>query len=206
MTKLWTPEKKRDLWTPDGTGIWIEIARPRAGGPDQVLRRFPCHSWLKQIVDILGSNFALQDRSTKNTDGAAVLVEHDGTTTLRVWSGNPLLVTYGLVLGTGSTAVTADDYGLEALITDGNGAGQFDHQITNVRLPSSISGGERITIDRQADNLSGGEITVNEMAVYVWCRTSGTDYVCILRDIVSPGEAIPDGESRVFKYHLDFTV
>ena len=108
---------------------------------------------------------------------------------------------FGVLVGTSAVAPTRDDIDLGAKVAHGNGAGQLHHQGAILDSPLVVAGGRRLSISRQFDNNSGGPITVEEVALAVQ-YVGGPWYFLALHDSVT--EVIPDGDVRVFKYHLDW--
>ncbi len=172
-----------------------------------------CNSWLKQWAEILSTMFETPASAGASTAG---VVDTGGTgrTVETAAPGNASEGpransaaadnTFGIQLGTGSTAVDRDDNALVTLIADGSAAGQLDHLATTFSARVAIAGGYRFTISRQVNNNSGGSITVEEIGLALLHRISGpsTALFLALRDLVT--EAIPDGAARIFRYHLDF--
>lgn len=125
---------------------------------------------------------------------------------------------YGIVVGTGSTAPTIDDYALETQIVDGVGAGQLQHGAVTYGLPTASATISHFTITRDLSNASGGAITVNEIALYVkgqqaWlCSYNDRDYnytmiyyFMTIRDVVTGGISIPNGDTLTVNYRIQAT-
>jgi len=111
-------------------------------------------------------------------------------------------VTHGLVFGTGDTAPAAADLSLETLIANGTGAGQLSYQnqiatqgCTIVSLTTSF------ILQRLAVNTSGGQIDVNEIALYM--QMSSYSF-CIYRDVLSSADEIPNGST--YRVTLEISV
>jgi hypothetical protein len=124
---------------------------------------------------------------------------------------------YGIVVGIGSTAPTINDYALETRIDDGVGAGELQYGGVTYGLPTSSATESHFTITRDFSNASGGDITVEEIGLYVramyaWIgdaydRTDNlTDYPVLMtiRDVTG-GITIPDGETLTVNYRLQAT-
>ena len=119
--------------------------------------------------------------------------------------------TLGIVIGTGTTAVAPTDYQLATQIIDGTSSATIEHfpcagtGFTTAGLTASF------TMERLFRNSSGGSITVNETGIY--CGTDrhsgfGTLYkfqICIIRDLVSPGFAVLNGEYMRIIYTISVT-
>ena len=191
----------------------LEVVRIRADGSHDEPREADCNSWLKQWAEILSTMFEAASATGGSTAG---VLDTGGTgRTVETLAANNAVEgpransaapdeTFGIQLGTGSTAVDRDDNALVTLIADGSAATQLDYLATTFSARVAISGGYRFTISRQVNNNSGGTITVEEIGLALLHRISGPStalFLC-LRDLVT--EAIPTGESRIFRYHLDF--
>jgi len=67
---------------------------------------------------------------------------------------------YGIVVGTGTKAPALDDYNLDAKITHGTGTGQLYYFATSITL-----GNGYVETTRSFQNLSGADITINEVGL-----------------------------------------
>jgi hypothetical protein len=112
----------------------------------------------------------------------------------------------GIMVGTGITAPTINDYKLETRITHGTGAGQLQHGDVAFGLPASDPTTSQFTITRNFANASGGSITVNEIGLYVRARAvsygGGTEdqYFMVIRDVIAGGIAVPNGQTLTVNY------
>jgi hypothetical protein len=118
----------------------------------------------------------------------------------------------GIMVGIGTTAPTIDDYALETRITHGTGAGQMQYGDVAFGLPTSDASTSHFTITRDFANASGGLITVSEIGLYVRCSVvnySGyheDDYFMIIRDVISGGIDVPDGQTLTVNYREQASV
>jgi predicted RNA methylase len=107
---------------------------------------------------------------------------------------------YGIIAGTGTTAVTIDDYKIETKIAQGTGTGQLSYGA--VTLSITNDGTDQIVeIQRQVINNSGGTITIKELALYAW-RASPSNIFCIMRS--DEDQAIADGETFNLRMRAKF--
>ena len=112
----------------------------------------------------------------------------------------------GIMVGTGTTAPTIDDYQLETRITHGTGAGQLQYGDVAFGLPASDPTTSQFTITRDFANASGGSITVNEIGLYVRARAVSyygsyeDQYFMVIRDVITGGIAVPDGQTLTVNY------
>jgi hypothetical protein len=112
--------------------------------------------------------------------------------------------TEGIVVGTGTGAVSLTDYALGTLIAHGTGAGQLDYGGIVTSTPVTVGTTRLFKASRSIWNYSGSSISITEMGLY--CCFAGATYynACIDRSLVSV--TLPDGEGRVFEYEFSITV
>lgn len=112
----------------------------------------------------------------------------------------------GIVIGTGSTAVTIDDNKLDSQIMQGTDSGQMRHLASTPGWPSVAGSNCDFLTTRTFLNNSGGSITVRESGIY--CRVKGPTYygyAGIVRDILATPQDVPDGGSITIDYTLRIT-
>ena len=120
----------------------------------------------------------------------------------------------GIVLGTGSGAVAPTDYQVTQ-IAHGISAGEIQYGGSEVGPLTVSAPSATIDLRRYFTNVSGGDITVNEVGIY----TSGAVFImqgsylgftansfCIARDLVSPAVVVPTTEILRVIYTLSITV
>jgi len=114
--------------------------------------------------------------------------------------------TYGILIGTGITAPTIDDYNMETKIAHGTGLGQMQYSAVTFGAPTEDGSTSHFTVTRDFSNNSGGSITVREIGLAVrFTDTAGAArYFLILHDAVNI--AVPDGETLTVNYRLQATV
>ncbi len=106
----------------------------------------------------------------------------------------------GIVIGTGATAVTIEDYKIETPIAQGIGAGQMEYQAETFTDPQ-VAGNEcSFTNQRAIVNNSGGVITVREAGLYLYGHPP--TYFCAVRDVLASAQAVPDGGAITITYTL----
>jgi hypothetical protein len=174
------------------------IARDKQGKIVARLRS-EAKSWLKQWSQLIygGMSGVAQTVTDTGGTGRSQSVTYD-------LLGVAALVgdaTRGVVVGIGTTPVTINDYRLESQIAHGLGAGQLDHQATQIIYPPVVSGSEcYFQIKRIFVNGSGGGISVNEIAIYG--GITSTYEACIARDVLVGTVDIPDGGSITVIYSV----
>ena len=109
------------------------------------------------------------------------------------------LATYGIVVGTGTNAVTNNDYALQTQIAHGNGAGQLSHSNTTITSSQVVGINVDCLFSRTFANNTAGTIIVNEAGCYVSARDTGVQrYYCIVRDVQT--QPILPGQSLTVQY------
>lgn len=114
----------------------------------------------------------------------------------------------GIVIGTGSTAVTEADYALDTQIADGEAGGEMVY-LPMVDAVRTWNAGPRtwtVVCKRYFWNRSGGSITVAEIGWIVHftnAAAQGTVDTLVLRDVLSSGVVIAD--DRVCQATYTFT-
>lgn len=112
----------------------------------------------------------------------------------------------GICIGTDNTAESVDDYVMGTLINDGSGAGEMEYQSSGF-IRNWDGGSTKFTrsVYREFQNSSGGSITVEEVGIY-WESALSTSYIFLmLRDLISGGQAVGDGESLLVQYDFELT-
>jgi len=107
---------------------------------------------------------------------------------------------FGIVIGTGDTPVTADDYNLESKIAHGIGAGQLYYYETVLYSPVIAETEITQEFRRAFRNGSGADITVKEIGLIVNIVCDNYK-VMIIRDVITP-LTIPDGATYTVKYFI----
>jgi len=78
----------------------------------------------------------------------------------------------GVMIGTGTTAVSIDDYALETLINHGTGAGELQYSLNVYGYPSTTATTAKFIISRTFTNGSGNNITIEEITINYTIKTT----------------------------------
>ena len=113
----------------------------------------------------------------------------------------------GIVAGTGTTAVTPTDFALATQVADGITSGTLEHFPSSGGALTISAPTGSFTLERLFRNSSGGGITVNEVGVYASLNstTNLTYSTGIIRDLVSPGFSVANGEYMRIIYTISVT-
>ena len=110
---------------------------------------------------------------------------------------------FGIVIGTGDTAVTNTDHKLETQLTEGAGAGNITHGEMIIGTAAVVGTNVDMEIKRAFTNSTGSTITVKEAGLYAF---TSPYYHCTIRDVLSPAVEVPDKCSLTVIYTVRTTV
>lgn len=162
------------------------------------------NSWLKQMAALMRAYLGNDDFGTITlTGGSAVVPDSSQAVKMAAFATSAL----GVQVGTGSTPVDRDDFVEEVKISDGNNPTQLIYDALGALLKTTaITGGYRVQLERNFQNDSGGDITINETGVRVFFDVvgSGNQACVILRDIISPGHTVVNGGAVIIRYLFDW--
>jgi len=132
---------------------------------------------------------------------------------------------YGIVVGTGTSTPTANDFALENQIANGSSSGQLTYGAHTINpAPQETGGGNIVTsstaptsgllpvsgnttswqISRTFQNQSGASITVSEVGLYMQLGGSGY-FIMITHDLLSSAITIPNGGVMAITYTISVT-
>lgn len=176
-----------------------------------------CHSWTRNFYNLIASQMLSVNSTDSSTfgDGHINWKDHDGT--LRgvssyaqsLYSSNPYQGSsddddYGIVVGTGSTAESFEDYQMDSLIAAGDGAGELNYSESPEPTFAWDSGARTFDIvhRRYMANNSGGSITIAEIGLKarVYYSSGQTNYALMARDVLGSSVAIADAGVARCKY------
>jgi hypothetical protein len=168
-------------------------------------RRRMAHSFLTAYIT--GLYLRMVGPTTQNltdTGGVSRTIHRNTMMDCNTAAGN---ATEGLVVGTGTNAVTITDSKLQTQISHGTSAGTLDYGASVVNLPVSTATTTTLQLTRVFANSSGGSITVREIGIYATMRDSeqgaGNRQMCIVRDTVTI--TLSNGDQLTLNYILSTT-
>jgi len=110
----------------------------------------------------------------------------------------------GLIVGTGTDAVTINDYKLQTTISNGTTAGKLQYGASTMATPTFTSTTGSMILTRVISNNSPGNITINEIGIYAQIPPNAY-YCCIARDIPTP-IILAIGEQLTLNYTIGVTI
>lgn len=148
----------------------------------------------------LGTSFGAGYLTMKDTGGN--IKDASSSYTIRMeavgagygFIGNAGSVVNGIVIGTGETAESLNDYVLGAIIAEGTDSGQMNYAGMSITNPVWDGTGKTMTraLERTMVNNSGSSITVKEIGLigYMIYNTSNNGKFLLARDVLSTPVAV----------------
>lgn len=188
--------------------MYIDVViRDKQGKVIRRIRKRKCSSYVRQIIDMLHTHMGQIDTTVVDTGGTSRTMSYSTT-----FAGNNFMcnagatvTTHGIRAGTGTAAVTINDYALQTPIAEGSGAGQLSHGVTAISAQATVGSSREFTVARSFTNNSGASITVNEVALYVrFIDTLNASYYAMIeRSLLT--FTVANGASATVTYTISVT-
>lgn len=186
----------------------LEVHDIKSGKLVRRTRKYRARSFLVAYIQHIRGfwNNAIES-SLIDTAGASGNIDIPGNVPLFNVNAAIGVVTNGLRVGTGTTAVAMDDNKLETEVAEGTGAGQMTHGASTISTHASGSTEASFTAVRTFSNSSGGTITVTETGVYCASDNSGGTIknFALIRDVLSSSVAVTSGQVLTVTYTIKVT-
>jgi len=113
----------------------------------------------------------------------------------------------GIVIGTGTTTPTPNDYKLGNQIANGTGNGQMVYNSPSFTKPSVNGNTTSMAITQSFQNQSGSSITVTETGIVAWVQNNNNngDSVLIVHDLLSSPITVPNLSILQITYTISVT-
>lgn len=198
-----------NLPMPGEVGAILELTVKDKDGKIVKHRIIESKCFVRQFLELLYVEFQ------KLPKKGALVIKDTGGLGQRVWNSDENFdcdaaatdEDKGIIVGSGTTAPTIDDYKMETPIAHGSGATELEYSAVIWGTPTADATTSTFTITRDFTNAAaGGAITVNEIGLYV--RAIGLDfedankdyYFLIIRDVISGGISVDDGQTLTVNY------
>ena len=205
-------EKIPHLLVPGEMGAVLELTVKDKDGKVTNHRVMRSKSFVRQFLELLWiQTYQIPEVAPYNMrDTANALQDICESCYTFASDGGVGIVTHGIIVGTGNTPATIDDYALETLILHDAApptADRLQYGAVTFGAPASDATTSQFTITRNFANGSGGAITVNEVALYVKSyKYNVTYYFMTIRDVIAGGIAVPDGDTLTVNYREQVVV
>jgi len=199
---------KHEIWCPledmKKEGLWYSVVVRDRHGKVVSRERRKSHSFLEQWNQMVFAHLrGVQASSVHDTGGTPRTLNVDDQDFQMNAAANN--VTYGIVVGTGNTAVDIEDFKLETPILNGVAAGEMQHLICTVDAAVVAAPSCSFVVHRTIVNNSGGIITVLEAGIYMIGGTAGTYRFDATRDVLVAPQAVPDGGAITIDWTIGVT-
>jgi len=166
---------------------------------ERILKK-PADSLIRQFVDTIRCEWEGTSTTTiKDTGGFS---RSESYTQYFRTNAAAADVNFGILVGTGTNAVTISDFQLQTKIANGTGSGQLLYQATVISAVTVVGSDAYITVSRNFNNNSGASITIQEVGLAV--RSGLGYYYQISRDLTG-GHEVLDGKTYAAQYTLKVT-
>jgi hypothetical protein len=162
-------------------------------------RTFRSKSYLRAFIKQIWSCFRGIGDSFPDTTNTSRTIGWDSFYWVNAPSGD---TSYGMVSGTGTTAVSLSDYKLETLIPNGTAAGQLSYGATLVESYTETPSQFHFFVRRSLNNQSTGNVIVSEVGLY------GRDITwnfALIRDVISAITVTP-GQTLTIEYQIKIVI
>jgi hypothetical protein len=146
-------------------------------------------------------NFSGQIVSVVNTVGTTTTT---GSSSYMLVNANVGEDTKGIVVGSGSTAVSIDDYKLQTKIVEGSSAGTLQYGSCAISEPSATTTTTQFVVSREFSNETGSPVSINEVGIYAYMNLYSGSNVMFVRDTVSI--VLADADHLTFNYIIQTTI
>jgi hypothetical protein len=210
------PEAFLELEVRDKDGKVIQRHRQRS------------HSWVRNAYNLMFSNLAgkngndatfgagklnikAADGTIKYGDRPIFIGQQYSTTIEGTGAGGGYRAanadgSHGILVGSGINAESFEDYALQTQIVEGTGAGQLSHILSEAHSMSYAALTLKNTLSRYFNNNSGGDVSVNEVALYTLGGAGGgTSYWCTSRDHLASTVTVPNTGQLKVTYIIQLT-
>jgi hypothetical protein len=203
-------EEIKNLLKPGEVGATLElIVRDRNGRVTEHRGPMRSKSFVRQFLQLLFIFGAPRDEANtyQVRDTGNVLRGICASSQNFAADAGAGVTTFGIIVGTGNTAPTIDDYVMETPIAHGVGGGQLQYGAATFGAPAYDATTSQFTITRDFANGSGGAIVVNEIGLYVEGYVpAATYYFMTIRDVIGGGINVPNGQTLTVNYRPQATI
>jgi len=163
------------------------------------------HSFVRQFLQIFyphTSEIAYNGVVTDITNATKNIVQNSNNFGMAGGVGDDEV---GIVVGTGSTAESVDDYKLDTKIVHGAGGGELQYGNQAFNIPVVGATEVNYVITRTFVNGSGGAIVVAEIGIDIEATSAAANFLAV-RDVLPSTESVADGLTLTVQYTFTTTV
>ena len=168
-------------------------------------------SLLANFMRWFKAKISVTTESVVDTDGTSRTIIYGGTISNHGVAGRINAEDdnddYGIMVGSGTVAVSPEDYQLASKIAHGIGTGQLDYGTQTFETVVVSNNTSSFRVSRTFTNLSGASISVQELGIAMKTYTTDqtTISILILRDVLASPVSVPDGATLTVRYTFQVT-
>ena len=166
-------------------------------------RRYRSRSFVANFLRQIFTNLSGQSVNNVNTSGGSYSTSSEGAIGVADGSNDS---SYGILIGTGTSAPSIIDSNLSQVISNGSSVGQMQYgavSVTGAVTNTSTNTGY-ITVTRTFTNNSGSSITVSEVGL-VASSVAFNQFYLIIHDLLPTPITVPNGSSLSISYEIQVT-
>lgn len=179
--------------------IKIEIRAELRDVSGRLIKRFPwksANSLLKQFIQVLAVQMSQIAQSIRTTINTLISLGAE-TSSFQVNAGIDI-TTWGILIGTGTTAVTMTDYKLVTQVS-----ANVAHGAVSLAVENPDAATWRLAISRAFTNNTGASLGIREVAIY-FDPGAWAEMICLDRTLYSVD--VPNGVAVTFTYRITVTL
>jgi len=167
-------------------------------------RRYRSRSFVANFLRVIFTNLSRQSTSNVNTSGGSYSIAIYDSMAVNDGSNDD---SYGILIGSGTSAPNIIDDNLSQVISNGASVGQMQYgavSVTGAVTNTSTNSGY-ITVTRTFTNNSGSSITVSEVGLVAWSENQPiqtNQYYLIIHDLLPSPITVPNGSSLSISYEI----
>lgn len=167
-------------------------------------KRVRAKSFVQGLIDCLFSHFSQGSFTVKDVEGNDIsVIPSELTFALNADSGDD---NFGILVGTGTDAISIADYKLKNKISHGSGTGQLSYGTNDISQPSTFGNSRQITISRTLTNNSPSAITINEVGLVAKIKGSDENEYYVLLERTLLQFVIASGSNKTVSYIIRVSV
>jgi hypothetical protein len=182
---------------------YLKIKVIDGNGKCTYYRRYRSRSFVANFLRTIFTNLSGQSVNNVNTSGGSYSTNFRDDITVVDGSNDS---TYGILIGSGTSAPTIIDDNLSQVISNGASIGQMQYgavSVTGAVTNTSTNSGY-ITVTRTFTNNSGSSITVSEVGLVAWSGNNfgSNQFYLIIHDLLPSPITVPNGSSLSISYEI----
>jgi hypothetical protein len=182
---------------------YLKIKVIDANGKCIYYRRYRSRSFVANFLRTIFTNLSQQGVNNVNTSGGSYSTNYHDSIIVNDGSNDS---SFGILIGSGTSAPTIIDSNLSQVISNGTSVGQMQYGAVSVTTPvtNTSTNTGYISVNRTFTNNSGSSITVSEVGLVAWSGNNfqSNQYYLIIHDLLPSPITVPNGSSLSISYEI----